>query len=1251
MRVRYAPMLILVGLCAIASVQAATYFVSPDGDDASADATNSATPFKTINHAIAVASSGDNIRLLPGSTGIIIENVIVTKSLDIASNSTAARVTVIPGTAEPAPVLDGSTGSLPAGHSTVFLIRSSDVTIHDLTIDGTNSALAGKTVGTTTYVARNGIITDTNLSTVFTNLTVQNVTVQNIYLRGIQNGTGGFTHVKGCTVTNVNGDSNRSISIFNRTGTALIENNIVSQTSDAISANFSLGTTFQNNTITNSGSGVHTDNCSAADVIQGNTISNSTAGGYGIFVFYPYKNAVVQNNTITNVTIGLATFGGVATAGVQGTPAFTNNTVNGQQKANSIGAYLTTNVTQLGFPDIDCAATFNNNTITGNVTGLRLEQTSGFTLTATVANNIFSGNSSDGIDAFGLTNPLTISSCDLSGNGIAGINNFSPVTITATNNWWGSASGPRNSANTFNLPAQGSAAGAHVTFVPWLNSGGNSAAVGFVPTGSPFAPVTTSSPAGSYASIQAGVTASNAAGTVTAAAGSYSEGVAITKSLTLTGAGANTTTISAAAGLTAGPGGESAIVSIRGAPTTNATVSGFTLDGFGAAQNGNGFFGVFVRDGAAGNIHDNIIQNLSPAGASATGVGIAIGRKALSTTGTATVTNNTIRDYEKAGIVVDNINSTATISGNTVIGAGPTTAIASNGIQISRGATGSITGNTVMNNFYSGSDGQRDPASDVLADGASGILLYAAGVIPSDTITVSGNTLIGNQYAVWSVGSTALNIHDNALQGDGTKGVIGSSPFDGGILVWDSDQYTTVLGFTAVGTVATVLNNASEDFDYALQVRNYTTGAPAMTVTATKNDFSGFGSTAGLFSNVAIDARQNWWGNATGPKHATNAPGTGTTLGESTAGLVQFSPWLGDGTDTQAAVGFQPNATPLYGRPQKLTFTVQPVGAASGATLATQPSVTVTDNAGFANPFTTATVALSLASGPSSATLSGTTSVTLTNGTAAFTNLAVNTSGTYTFSAASTGLTSATSAAFTITIPSPSLVSAPIATPNPAVVGTIVTFTASGSDATGRPLTTTWNFGDGTSGTGSTVTHAYTAPNTFVATVTLTSPEGSSVSGTANVVITAGAAPPAPQPFSVTKKSLRAKVPSLNKDTIQITGAFALPTGTTSLIGPVTLNIGSLNQTFNLDKRGSGKVGPQNFRIKAKFKKNVLQSLNVTFQAKLVGNVTAALSAAGLPTGTSGTATLAAQFTYLNTTYATNVTVAVKATKSGATGK
>ena len=105
------------------------------------------------------------------------------------------------------------------------------------------------------------------------------------------------------------------------------------------------------------------------------------------------------------------------------------------------------------------------------------------------------------------------------------------VALNATDNWWGSSSGPKHPSNTFNVPLQGVNVSNNVTFVPWLDAA--------PPVGVSFAPVTDTSPVGNFSSIQAGVNASNPGGTVNAAAGTFTENVTVGQEVTIAGAGAS----------------------------------------------------------------------------------------------------------------------------------------------------------------------------------------------------------------------------------------------------------------------------------------------------------------------------------------------------------------------------------------------------------------------------------------------------------------------------------------------------------------------------------------------------------------------------------------------------------------------------------------------------------------------------------------------------------------------------------------
>ena len=233
------------------------------------------------------------------------------------------------------------------------------------------------------------------------------------------------------------------------------------------------------------------------------------------------------------------------------------------------------------------------------------------------------------------------------------------------------------------------------------------------------------------------------------------------KSLTLVGAGPTQTKILAPATLA----GTQDIVTISG-DGVDVDLSGFTVSGPGGPESDcSGLLsGVFVRGGAHATIHGNVFTAIrtEPLGGCQKGIGVRVGRLVLNKRGTATITGNTFTDNQKGGIVVDGAGSTATITNNTITGAGPTKLIAQNGIQVSRNATASVSGNKISAFSYTGP-----------ADASStGILLFN---VP-DAVTVSKNTISGSDDGISVFGGTvppngAVTVSANTISG-GDRGIV-----------------------------------------------------------------------------------------------------------------------------------------------------------------------------------------------------------------------------------------------------------------------------------------------------------------------------------------------------------------------------------------------------------------------------------------------------------------------------------------------
>jgi parallel beta-helix repeat protein len=205
-----------------------------------------------------------------------------------------------------------------------------------------------------------------------------------------------------------------------------------------------------------------------------------------------------------------------------------------------------------------------------------------------------------------------------------------------------------------------------------------------------------------------------------------------------------------------------AIVEISGAK--NVTLNGFTIQGPGNAPGSIGY-GVEVDGGGSANITNNHITKIedSPMDGVQSGIAIRVGQSPITTgttttpgtTGTATISHNTIDGYQKAGIVVDNTGSSAEIDHNTITGAGSTDLIAQNGIEISLGATANVNHNTISGNVYT-------PQTY----SATGILLYQPGAV-----TVEQNTLLNNDFGIYAYGASGAMIDHNQVTGSTWDGI------------------------------------------------------------------------------------------------------------------------------------------------------------------------------------------------------------------------------------------------------------------------------------------------------------------------------------------------------------------------------------------------------------------------------------------------------------------------------------------------
>jgi hypothetical protein len=262
-----------------------------------------------------------------------------------------------------------------------------------------------------------------------------------------------------------------------------------------------------------------------------------------------------------------------------------------------------------------------------------------------------------------------------------------------------------------------------------------------------------------FANIQSAVNSVPAGSTIRVCPGTYPEQVSIiNKNLTLIGVSFGT---SDAAVVTVPAGGlvTNGVTDIFGFPTaaqifvqnTAVTISHLSVDGANDGMTGCSIdpIGIYYQN-ASGTITSNAVRNvLLPPGLQGCQDGLAINVESVGAAPTVTISNNSVRNYDKNGITASGHDDgspgpNVTVTGNTIIGLGATTVTAQNGIQISYGATGTVSSNNVVDDIYI------NPPNCNPCYGASGILIYG-----SAGVTVSSNTVESTQFGIVPVTEAA----------------------------------------------------------------------------------------------------------------------------------------------------------------------------------------------------------------------------------------------------------------------------------------------------------------------------------------------------------------------------------------------------------------------------------------------------------------------------------------------------------------
>jgi len=488
-----------------------------------------------------------------------------------------------------------------------------------------------------------------------------------------------------------------------------------------------------------------------------------------------------------------------------------------------------------------------------------------------------------------------------------GVLNDATGILNAEQNWWGAYCGPYHL--TANPDGQGDEVSDNVDFDPWCNEdftvctfSASDPAPAEVWVDDDYANSLANDGylwcIDAFATIQDGVDAVADGGIVNVAAGTYSEQVIINKSLTLNGTGGPVVEppvdlVSSLAVykieessrdfypmLFAYGGTDDGSGNITGPATIEVTITGFDIDGNNSAT-ASMFAGLLMRNCLASEVtYNDFFELLFSAGNPQTGGIVVYGNSNV------LVDNNTVNDWTRVGIGILGdydvlTDPTAVVSNNIVAGEGPLPygSWAQNGIQLSGGSMGSISGNEVSDIAYIPIDWA-----------ASGLTIDVAGT----GIAVSGNNVHDCEAGIYASYTDALTI-DNSntfnqnefiiiLGGDGIT-VEGNSftNNDQALYLADAINVTVSENTFSSNNYCIIADGVASNLDF---IGNTITGSASTAfyideyygdeptdVTIRHNSISGNAYGVYNLTSVLTDAEVNWWGDPSGPATGTTITG------------------------------------------------------------------------------------------------------------------------------------------------------------------------------------------------------------------------------------------------------------------------------------------------------------------------------------------------------------------------------------------
>jgi parallel beta-helix repeat protein len=410
--------------------------------------------------------------------------------------------------------------------------------------------------------------------------------------------------------------------------------------------------------------------------------------------------------------------------------------------------------------------------------------------------------------------------------------------------------------------------------------------------------------------------------TINVAAGTYNENVNVNKQVTINGAGAATTIVTAA-------NSQDHVLEVTadGASITNLAATGANYPSYTYRDKS----GIFAKK-ASGTISSVTISGVT---ASGNNIGIYLDHASGSTVTGCTATNNILR-----GIYLKwsdgNTISSNNASSNDVTGSWASTqSWAGIGIYLEYSCNNQLTGNTANSNkgggsnsgigIYLGKPGATDVCSVLTGNTANenaclsnmemsgiGILLWQAGGTASDHTVLTGNTANANiyngtgkeksgsgivHYQTHYADVTGNTVNGNQGNGYYSEGAIGNFVHDN--VVTGNTATGNEYGFHLCNDRSNYSSNTiTGNTDTGIYGRAY--GGMSLTGTVLRaNNISGnalFGASFTSWSvDDRLDAECNWWGHVTGPAHTSNPHGGSENA---VSDNVDFMPWYATATTT-----------------------------------------------------------------------------------------------------------------------------------------------------------------------------------------------------------------------------------------------------------------------------------------------------------------------------------------------------------------